>query len=74
MARLYPHDINAYFLGKDNFVASIVKKQVLKRANINMLIIDKLKRNHPYGNQFRALCEKWLKSHGYLIGNNNDNI
>lgn len=32
---------------------------------MRIIAIDEHKRNHQYGSQFLALCEKWLKSQRY---------
>ncbi|STX50953.1 glutamate rich protein GrpB [Legionella busanensis] len=131
LAQQHPYDINAYCLGKENFIATINKKtgfnglRVVKaltphewdkvryfrqfyffdtagisdpyiwtfdhnshvhfvlfqgsdiigyahlqlwphnRAALRIIVIDEPKRNHQYGSQFLALCEKWLKSQSY---------
>ncbi|MGQ3887827.1 GNAT family N-acetyltransferase [Legionella sp. CNM-1927-20] len=131
LARQHPYDINAYCLGKENFITTIDKKagfnglRVVKaltprewdkvryfrqfysfdaaglsdpytwtfehnahvhfvlcqgsdiigyahlqlwphhRAALRIIVIDKPKRNHQYGSQFLALCEKWLKDQSY---------
>ncbi|STX28499.1 glutamate rich protein GrpB [Legionella beliardensis] len=131
LARQYSEDINAYCLGKDEFIADIDRKagfnglRIVKaltirewhavrhfrqfyffdkagildpytwtftkdthihfvvyqgpeiigyahlqlwpdeRAAMRIIVIDELKRNHNYGSQFLALCEKWLKGQGY---------
>lgn len=36
-----------------------------QRAAMRVIIIDKAKQNQQCGSQFLALCERWLKSHGY---------
>lgn len=35
-----------------------------ERAALRIIVIDKPKRNHQYGSQFLAVCEKWLKNQG----------
>jgi GrpB-like predicted nucleotidyltransferase (UPF0157 family)/GNAT superfamily N-acetyltransferase len=36
------------------------------RSVLRVLVIDEAKRNHQYGSRLLNLCEKWLKSQGYL--------
>ena len=36
-----------------------------ERVALRMMVIDEAKRNGHLGTEFLALCEKWLKRHGY---------
>lgn len=64
----FEHDAHVHFVlfqGSDIIGYAHLQLWPRHRAALRIIVIDEKKRNHQYGGQFLALCEKWLKSQGY---------
>jgi len=64
----FEHDAHVHFVlsqGSDIIGYAHLQLWPHKRAALRIIVIDEEKRNHQYGGQFLALCEKWLKNQDY---------
>ncbi|HAT1867318.1 TPA: GNAT family N-acetyltransferase [Legionella pneumophila] len=64
----FEHDAHVHFVlyqGSEIIGYAHLQLWPKERAALRIIVIDEFKRNHQYGSQFLALCEKWLKNQGY---------